>query len=435
MAAMEVMIMNQKEKVFSNSFILVVIGQIISLFGNSILRFALPLHLLTVTGSPALYGIVTALAFIPIILCTPIGGVIADRVNKRNIMVCLDFSVAGIMLVFSLLYGKVNVVILLTVVLMLLYGIAGAYQPSVQASIPFLVKEDGIISANAIINIISSLSSLIGPVIGGICYSFAGLTPILILSILCFFTSAIMELFIKMDCVKRPFDGNVLSVIFHDMKDTVIYIKNKQPIIFRALIMCALANFLFSSFLTVALPTLITQTLAFPTNEASRLLGYTEAAMAFGGLVGGLLGGKFCKNFKITNIYQFLFAFAVFLLPIGGVLLLHAPSYVCYFTIAICCFFMMMFSNIFLIICMSYIQIYIPSDKVAKTISLAMMISQCAQPLGNSFYGLLLQYFINHIGFITILVACATAALGILFSNGLKKDFKSQQLEMESSIL
>ena len=45
-----------KEKGFSKDFIMVVIGQIISLFGNAALRFALPLYLLNQTGSSALYG-------------------------------------------------------------------------------------------------------------------------------------------------------------------------------------------------------------------------------------------------------------------------------------------------------------------------------------------------------------------------------------------
>lgn len=155
--------MNQK--LFSKDFTLVVIGQIISLFGNAIIRFALPLYLLNLTGSPALYGTVTACAFIPAILLSPIGGIVADRANKRNIMVILDFFTAAVILAFSLLMNGVNLILLLTVTLMLLYGIAGAYQPSVQASIPVLVTQDNFMAANSIINTISSFASLTGPVL------------------------------------------------------------------------------------------------------------------------------------------------------------------------------------------------------------------------------------------------------------------------------
>lgn len=82
------------------------IGQIISLFGNAVIRFALPLHLLTVTQSPSLLGIVSGLSFLPLVIMSPVGGLIADRVNKRNIMVVLDFFTAGLVLAFQLLSGR-----------------------------------------------------------------------------------------------------------------------------------------------------------------------------------------------------------------------------------------------------------------------------------------------------------------------------------------
>ena len=164
--------MNQK--LFSKDFILVVIGQIISLFGNAAIRFALPLYLLNLTGSSALYGTVTACAFIPSILLSPVGGIVADRVNKRNIMVLLDFFTAAVILIFSLLMNGGHLILLLTVTMMLLYGIAGAYQPAVQASIPALIGQEHFMAANAIINTIGSFAALMGPVIGGVLYSKIG---------------------------------------------------------------------------------------------------------------------------------------------------------------------------------------------------------------------------------------------------------------------
>ena len=178
--------MNSK-KVFQRDFILVIIGQIISLFGNGILRFALPLYLLNETKSPALFGVVSACSFIPIILLSPIGGILADRINKRNIMVILDYITALLIFILTILLGKVNLVVLLLVVLILLYGIQGTYQPAVQASIPALVAEENLMPANAVVNLVNSLAGLIGPVIGGAVFGFAGIMPILFISIACFF--------------------------------------------------------------------------------------------------------------------------------------------------------------------------------------------------------------------------------------------------------
>ncbi len=183
-------------KLFQRDFTMVVIGQIISLFGNAILRYALPLYLLNQTHSAGLFGIVTACSFIPILVLSPICGIIADRVNKRNVMVILDFSTSALVLLFSILLHQINLIVLLIAVLMILYGIQGAYQPAVQASLPLLVSSEHLLQGNAVINLVSSLSGLIGPVLGGILFGFYGLTPILYISTVCFFISAVMEIFI-----------------------------------------------------------------------------------------------------------------------------------------------------------------------------------------------------------------------------------------------
>ena len=155
-------------KLFNRDFSMVVIGQIISLFGNAILRFALPLYLLRETNSSILFGTVTACSFIPMVIFSLLGGVIADRENKRNIMVVLDFFTAFIIIMFYIILGKLPLVPLMIITLMLLYGISGAYQPSVQASIPLLINSENLVKGNAVINMVSTLSSLLGPAIGGV---------------------------------------------------------------------------------------------------------------------------------------------------------------------------------------------------------------------------------------------------------------------------
>ena len=125
-------------KLFNRNFVLVVIGQIISLFGNAILRFALPLYLLDETGSSVIFGSVMAFSFIPMVILSPIGGMLADRLNKRNIMVILDFGTALLTVAFLVSIQRFSPVAVAAVVMMILYGIQAVYQPSVQASMPFL---------------------------------------------------------------------------------------------------------------------------------------------------------------------------------------------------------------------------------------------------------------------------------------------------------
>ena len=144
------------EKLWSKDFSLVVVGQIISLFGNAILRFALPLYILDMSKSAVLFGTVSALSFLPMVVMSPIGGIIADRVNKQRIMVALDFSTSALILMYIKASGYMSAIPLIIAVLMAMYAIQGMYVPAVQSSIPALVKTERLVTANAVINLVSS---------------------------------------------------------------------------------------------------------------------------------------------------------------------------------------------------------------------------------------------------------------------------------------
>ena len=81
-----------KEKVFTRNFTLLLLGQIFSLLGNGALRFALSMYVLEKTGSAAVFGTLLAVSMVPTILLTPFGGVLADRMDRRAIMVGLDLT-------------------------------------------------------------------------------------------------------------------------------------------------------------------------------------------------------------------------------------------------------------------------------------------------------------------------------------------------------
>ena len=184
-----------KNTLRQRDFIIVLLGQIISLFGNAILRFALPLHLLRATGSAALFGGVSALSFAPMIVLSLLGGVLADRASKRKIMVAMDFCVALLCALFLLLMDGLPVAAATAAFLMLLYGASGLYQPAVQASMPALLRGEALLRGNAAVNMVSTLDDLLGPALGGALFGLFGLRPVLAVSAVCFFFSAVMELF------------------------------------------------------------------------------------------------------------------------------------------------------------------------------------------------------------------------------------------------
>lgn len=378
-------------KLFARDFTLVVIGQIISLFGNAAIRFALPLYLLNQTGSSALYGTVMACAFIPAILLSPVGGLIADRVNKRNIMVILDFSTAGLILLFMLLMDRVSLVLLLTIVLMLLYGIAGAYQPAVQASIPALVSRDGVMRANAVINVISSFASLLGPVLGGILYSAYGLLPVLEISIASFAASAVMEIFIRIPYRKQESAGSIIGTAMGDLRESVHFICRQKAVIGKGLLIVCGINLFMSAMITVGLPYLITEVLPFTAGQANRLYGYAEGALAAGGVVGGISAGALADRLQIGKSGNLLIAGALGVFPIGFALLWLDSGMAVYVTITVCCFVIMVISTIFTVQVMSFVQTETPQNLIGKVIAVIMTGAMCAQPLGNAMYGFLFE--------------------------------------------
>ena len=379
------------QKLFSKDFTLVVIGQIISLFGNATIRFALPLYLLNLTGSSALYGTVTACAFIPAILLSPIGGIVADRVNKRNIMVILDFFTAAVILGFSLLMDEVNLILLLTVTLMLLYGIAGAYQPSVQASIPALTNQDNFMAANSVVNTISSFASLIGPVLGGVLYSAYGLRPVLWVCMGCFIMSAVMEIFIKIPFQKQTSDGGILRTAKTDFAESIRFIWKGKPVIGKAVFVICGINLFLSAMILVALPYLVTEVLSLEASQANRLYGFAQGALAAGGLAGGISAGIFASKLEVYKSGNLVIACAVCVFPISASLVLFSSAIINYAVITICCFAIMVFSTLFTVQMVSFIQMETPQHLVGKVIAVTLTVSMCAQPLGNAFYGVLFE--------------------------------------------
>ncbi len=381
--------MNQK--LFSKDFTLVVIGQIISLFGNATLRFALPLYLLNLTGSSALYGTVMACAFIPSIILSPVGGIVADRVNKRNVMVILDFFTAAVILAFFLLMKEGNIVVLLTVTLMLLYGIAGAYQPSVQASIPALVEQGNLMAANSIINTISSFASLSGPVLGGILYSAYGIEPVLLVCMACFVLSAVMEIFIRIPFRKPTSAGSIWENVRTDFAESIRFIRQEKPVIGKSLLMVCGINLFLSAMIIVALPYLVTEVFELEAAQANRLYGYAQGALAAGGLTGGICAGVFARRLSIHKVGNLIVISSVCVFPIAAALNLFSSGMIHYLVTTGCCFIIMIFSTVFSVQMLSFMQAETPPNLIGKVIAVALTISMCAQPLGNALYGVLFE--------------------------------------------
>lgn len=394
-------------QIFKRDFTMVVIGQIISLFGNAILRFALPLYLLRETDSSSLFGAVTACSFIPMVIFSFLGGVIADRVNKRNIMVALDFFTAIIIVVFYFALGQIPLVPLMIVMLMLLYGISGAYQPSVQASIPLLVDYEALAKGNAIINMVSTLSNLLGPAIGGVLFGAFGLTPILVISIVCFIISAIMEIIIHIPYQKRDKGKGIFATVRNDLIESFYFVKREKPIFLSVVGILAIFNLVLSAAMIVGIPVMVVQVLGMSDAD----LGIAQGALGLGGLIGGLLAGTSTQKLKIRYNYIYLLICSSTALIMGISLMSAIPTSIGFWLITIMSFVTMCVSTMFTISIFTVVQQQTPIHLLGKVMATIIAVSSCFQPIGQAIYGELFEN-LETISWV-IMVGAAIVSFGV----------------------
>ncbi len=410
-----------QRSLFSKDFTLMVIGQVISLFGNAALRFALPLYLLNRTGSSALYGTVTACAFLPSILLSPVGGMVADRVNKRNIMVALDFFTSAVVIAFSLLMDQLNVIVLTAAAMMLLYGIAGAYQPAVQASIPALVDREQFMEANAVINTISSFAALIGPVFGGILYGAYGLKPVVQICAACFFASAVMELFIRIPFEAQASAGSMWSSAKKDFAQSFHFIQKDRPVIGQVLLGICGINLFLSAMLIIGVPYLITEVWELGSMQAkNQLCGFAEGALAAGGLVGGICTGVLAQRLRIQSSGNLIMISTACIVVMGAAFAVSPSGQFNYLVITVCSFLIMAVSTMFSVQMISFIQQETPPHLIGKVIAVIFTISMCAQPLGSALYGILFELCSGFEFAVVLFSGFASLAVAIGIKNVLK---------------
>lgn len=388
---------------------MVVIGQIISLFGNAILRFALPLYLLRETDSSSLFGAVTACSFIPMVIFSLFGGIIADRKNKRNIMVALDFAAAAVILIFSFALGKVSLVPLMVAVLMILYGISGIYQPAVQASIPLIAEKQFLMQGNAVINMVSTLAGLLGPIIGGVLFGAFGITPILFISVGCFVFSAVMEIFIHIPFEKSTDGKSIFSAVGSDLSDSFQFIKYEKPIFLSVVGIIALFNLILSAMLLVGIPVIVVQILGM----SDTAIGITQGAMGLGGLAGGIIAGTAAEKIRLKNGYIFLILCSLAAFFMGISVFDAVPKNIGYIIITAVSFGAMCASAMFSVALMTAVQQQTPPNLLGKIMAVSIAVSSCSQPVGQAVYGVLFDAFADKPYWITTGAAVLAMAVSL----------------------
>jgi len=182
----------------NNNFLLLFIGKFISLMGDQIYVFALGWYILSITKSSAKMGILLAIGLLPAVVIGPFAGVIADRFNRKHIMVLMDMARFAIVMGMAILLGKgllsIGLLYLGTAVL----EICGAvFNPASSALIPNIVEKNQYTQAASLDQLVWSSCVVLGMLTGGLLFGVVGITGIFIINALSFIISGLLVLKIK----------------------------------------------------------------------------------------------------------------------------------------------------------------------------------------------------------------------------------------------
>lgn len=393
-------------------FAAVMASQALSLLGMEIMQFVLPLHLLNLTGSGALYGSVVAAGFVPYTLLAPVGGVIADRTRKRGVMVAVGAALAAAMSAYLPLAGTSAVVPATVAVLMLAFAAQALEQPCVQSTIPHLVAPTEVERAVALVNQMGMLTGIGGPVVGGLAFGFFGLAPIVVACVVCFAASAAVAAF----AVRVPYEppartAGALATAHADLVDALSFLRS-SPLMWRTILAATLVNLFGSSFFNVCSPYIVTETLGL----SNQFMGALQGALAVGGLVGGAVVAAVPGRFSIRSVPRLLACVAGGIALVAAALAASLPTLGTYAALVALYLPTMAVCMCMSVVATSYLQMKSPGTLVGKVMALTLMLANFATPLGQLGYGVALD--LVPAWAIALTAAAATAAVALWLARG-----------------
>ena len=395
----------------NKNFIIIVIGQIISLFGNAIQRFSMSLYLLEFTGSTAVFARILAISTIPYIIFAPIAGRLSDNINRKKIMVYLDLicSVVIGIYAFILLKGYDHELIVGTV-MFILSICATLYGPAVTSSIPQIVEEEKLTSANGVINQVGSIVNFVGPILAGLVYGLLGIKAIVIVNAVSFLVSAIMEMFLDIpDVIKENIENadneKVISMKFVkqscvDMKESFIYLKNEKKVILGIIASYALCNIFLVPILSIVAPYFINVFLGLP----SEVFGIVEAVCVLGMILGGFIISVKPDMFSIKKVHYTYLPMIAGVIIIATLGFLKLNPYVLASTFAFGGLAIMLSVALSNVLTLTFIQKQIPDNMLGRVSAFSTAIATISVAPGQLLFGQVIDMGIP-LGVILIITA------------------------------
>ncbi|NHK30785.1 MAG: MFS transporter [Asgard group archaeon] len=364
-------------------------GQQISLLGSSIVSFAIIWWLTVTTQSEMMLGIASLVSLGPYIFVAPFSGMIADRFNKKVLLIGVDAFQATATVVLAVLFLTNHVSVAVIMVMLGVRGVAQAFHQPVSMSLtPIMVPKKHLSRINGIGYLVGGVINIIGPAIGVGLLAIPGINigMVLWVDVITFCIALIPLLIIKIPSVapKEEDESKVKESFVAQFTDgfrTLKNIKGMVSLIFLAMIF----NFCMSPLFGL-LPLFVNKIHGGTEANYALVVGMLQAAIVVGGLVMSLF-----KGFKRPI---FFFIISAFIQVVFQIALTFVPNNFDgrFWTIGALLFVYVLPISIIDVSFMTSIQVLVPKEKFGRVIGTIMALTPAIRPLGIFLSGVIAEF-------------------------------------------
>lgn len=202
-----------KRNTSMKKFMILIAGEFISGIGSGLTDFGLAIYILALTGSVGATGVFAICAFLPSILLAPVGGVLADRYDRRLMMI-LGELFSGLALLISLVSVMSSNpslgVICFSVALSSVFS--ALTEPAFKATITDLLAEKDFARGSGMVQLATSAKLLIAPAMAGLLLQVTAVSTLIILDMLTFFTTVLIIAFVRKGMMTKPLKNQGLRI-------------------------------------------------------------------------------------------------------------------------------------------------------------------------------------------------------------------------------
>jgi predicted MFS family arabinose efflux permease len=285
------------------NFALLWAGGLTSMMGDWLLFIALPFYIYNITGSALATGGMFIAETLPLLLFGSIGGVFADRWDRKRTMIVADLLRAALLLLL-LAVGSPEWLWAIYLVVFVQSSVGQFFNPAKGALIPQLVDKHQLMPANSLNSLGVELTRLIGAPLGGALMALTGLASVVVLDCVSFVVSALLISLIatpragKSAPAATP-DAGITMLLAGVWRDLIAGFRLVRSTRWLAGLFLAMGVLMFGQGITnVLLVPFVEQVL----HGDAQVFGWIVTAQGIGGLIGGLLAGTIGRLFSPVRI-------------------------------------------------------------------------------------------------------------------------------------